>query len=70
MPDKIPAVGSRAMVMHGNALHTSGGLKKEELKYNSSGSIVSKRKSEQGKVSFKRNGLKPATKSELARIRR
>jgi hypothetical protein len=36
-----PAVGSRAQVMHGNAKHTSGGLKKSDLKYNKQGRIVS-----------------------------
>ena len=38
-------VGSRAQVMHGNADHTSGGLKKGDLKYNKSGRIVSRKKS-------------------------
>jgi hypothetical protein len=50
MPHKthIPAVGSRYMVMHGNAKHTSGGLKKEDLKYKVSGGrkIVSKKVSQ------------------------
>jgi len=41
----MKTVGSRASVMHGNALHTSGGLKKSDLKRNKSGSIVSKKKS-------------------------
>lgn len=31
--------------MHGNAKHTSGGLRKADLKYNSNGEIVSRRKS-------------------------
>jgi len=41
----MKTVGSRASVMHGNAMHTSGGLKKSDLKRNKSGSIVSKKKS-------------------------
>jgi hypothetical protein len=45
MNDKklIQKVGSRAKVMHGNAIQTAGGLKKEDLKYNSQGRIVSKK---------------------------
>jgi len=40
------ATGSRAQVMHGTALHTSGGLTKKDLKYNKSGKkIVSRRRS-------------------------
>lgn len=50
----MKAVGSRAEVMHGTAKHTSGGLTKKDLKYNSSGKIVSRKKSELGK----RVGLK------------
>merc|ERR1712072_444798 len=38
-------VGSRAQVMHQNALQTAGGLKKKDLKYNKYGKIVSKRAS-------------------------
>lgn len=38
-------VGSRAEVMHGNAKQTSGGLKKNDLKYNKQGKIVSKKMS-------------------------
>lgn len=34
--------GSRASVMHGNAYQTKGGLKKDNLKYNKQGRIVSK----------------------------
>ena len=37
--------GSRAQVMNGTAEHTPGGLKKSDLKYNSQGRIVSKKKS-------------------------
>lgn len=46
---RIPAIGSRAEVMHGTAHHTSGGLTKAHLKYNKWGRIVSKRKSEKAK---------------------
>lgn len=46
---RVPAVGSRAAVMHGTAKHTSGGLTKSNLKYNKWGRIVSKRKSEKAK---------------------
>ena len=38
--------GSRAEVMHGKAMRTSGGLTKKELKYNKQGRIVSKKKSQ------------------------
>ena len=38
-------VGSRTQVMHGNAKQTSGGLKKNDLKYNKQGKIVSKKMS-------------------------
>ena len=37
-------VGSRAQVMHDNALQTSGGLKKKDLMYNKQGNIVSRAK--------------------------
>ena len=42
---KKSAVGSRAQVWHGNADHTSGGLKKKDLMMNKHGRIVSKAKS-------------------------
>jgi len=48
-------IGSRAQVMHGTARKTSGGLKKDDLAYNKSGSIVSKKKSVEAKKS--ENGL-------------
>ena len=41
--------GSRAQVMNGTAEHTPGGLRKSDLKYNSQGRIVSKKKSIQAK---------------------
>ena len=42
MPEKT--VGSRAEVMHGTALKTSGGLFKKDLLMNKNGRIVSRRK--------------------------
>lgn len=45
----IQAVGSRAQVMHGTADHTSGGLKKGDLKMNKWGRIVSRKKSMKAK---------------------
>ena len=48
------AVGSRAEVMHGTADHTSGGLKKSNLKYNKHGKIVSRKKSSKGAMLLKR----------------
>jgi len=41
--------GSRAMVMHGTAKKTSGGLTKSQLKYNIQGKIVSRKASELAK---------------------
>lgn len=41
----MKTVGSRASVIHGNAMKTSGGLTKSDLTRNKSGSIVSKKKS-------------------------
>ena len=48
---KIPTIGSRAKVMHGNAKKTSGGLTKDKLKYNKQGKIVSKLASKRAKES-------------------
>ena len=42
-------IGSRAQVMHGNALKTAGGLTKDKLKYNKQGKIVSKKMSQLAK---------------------
>ena len=47
----IKKIGTRAQVMHGNALQTSGGLKKDNLSYNSSGKIISIKASESAKKS-------------------
>lgn len=41
----MKTIGSRAQVMHGGALKTSGGLTKKDLKYNKWGRIVSRKKS-------------------------
>ena len=59
----MKAVGSRAQVMHGNAKHTSGGLTKEDLKYNRSGRIVSRRKSSYAKRMNRLAGYPKYTKS-------
>jgi hypothetical protein len=52
MPSKTRKVGTRAQVMHGTAEKTKGGLKKDDLKYNKYGRIVSKRKSARGVKGF------------------
>ena len=43
---KVLRVGSRAKVMHGGAQMTAGGLRKEHLRYNKSGRIVSVKRSD------------------------
>jgi hypothetical protein len=53
MSDYIKSVGTRAEVLHGTAAHTSGGLKKDDLKYNRWGRIVSKRASARAHKTFK-----------------
>lgn len=53
----MKTTGSRAEVMHNNAIHTSGGLYKNDLKYNKQGRIVSKLRSEMAK---KENRLEKA----------
>jgi hypothetical protein len=45
----MQTIGSRAQVMHGTADHTSGGLKKGDLKMNKWGRIVSRKKSMKAK---------------------
>ena len=50
---KIPAVGSKAAVFHGSALHTSGNLYKKDLMKTKAGRIVSKKKHLLGKKSIK-----------------
>lgn len=49
---KIPAVGTKAMVFHGTAKHTSGGLTKKDLMKHR-GRIISRKKHLQGKKSIK-----------------
>ena len=44
----VKIIGSKAQVFHGNATHTSGGLKKGDLVKNKHGRIVSKRKQAAG----------------------
>jgi hypothetical protein len=58
MTSNIPAVGSRASVFHGNAVHTSGGLYKNDLLQNKRGRIVSRKRHNQAK-----------TKSAMARFK-
>jgi len=41
---QMQARGTRAQVMHGTAMRTSGGLTKKQLMYNKHGRIVSRRK--------------------------
>lgn len=42
-------IGTRAQVMHGTAIKTSGGLTKGDLKLNPAGAIVSRRQSSRAK---------------------
>ena len=65
----MKAVGSKSMVFHGNAVHTSGGLKRDDLMRNKRGRIVSKKKHALGQAAFRKNGLKPKTAEELAAMR-
>ena len=51
MVTKIAKIGSRAQVIHGTAMKTSGGLTKKDLKYNKWGKIVSIKASEAAKKS-------------------
>jgi hypothetical protein len=58
---KLPAVGSKAMVWHGSAKHTSGGLTRKDLMKHK-GRIVSRKKHALGKKAFKnlvKAGYKP-----------
>lgn len=45
----VATVGTRAQVMHGTALKTTGGLRKCDLKKNAAGAIVSKKQSARAK---------------------
>ena len=49
MDESIKTIGSRAEVYHGNAKKTSGGLRKENLKQNPQGKIVSVKASDRAK---------------------
>ena len=65
--------GSRAQVMHRNAYKTVGDLKKDDLKYNKSGKIVSRRKSEKAKKEKRlqehvRNNLGSITLAKLNKL--
>ncbi len=63
----IKKKGSKQEVYEGKALCTAGGLKKEDLILNKRGSIVSKKRSEQGKKQFKNiEGLRAKKKEEAA----
>ena len=66
---EVKTIGSKAEVMHGTALKTSGGLRLEDLMRNKNGRIVSKKKHRLGLIAFQRNKLKPKTKEELAALR-
>jgi hypothetical protein len=55
-------VGTKAMVFHGTAKHTSGGLTKKDLMKTKKGRIVSKKKHAAGKRAIKtlrKLGFKP-----------
>ena len=53
MGGKMPAVGTKAMVWHGTARHTSGGLTKRDLMTTKKGRIVSRKKHASGKKALK-----------------
>ena len=58
----VPAVGSKAMVWHGNAKHTPGGLTRKDLMKTKKGRIVSKKKHAAGLKAIKKlfaKGYKP-----------
>ena len=50
---RMPAVGTKAMVWHGSAKHTSGGLTRKDLMKTKRGRIVSRKKHALGKKSLK-----------------
>ena len=54
MPNKIPAVGTKAQVFHSAARHTPGGLKKKDLMKTKHGRIVSRKKHALGLKAVKR----------------
>jgi hypothetical protein len=56
------AVGTKAMVYHGTAKHTAGGLTRKDLMKNKRGRIVSRKQAKAGKKAFTRlakAGFKP-----------
>ena len=58
----IPAVGSKAMVWHGNAKHTPGGLTRKDLMKTKKGRIVSRKKHAIGRKriqTLRKLGYKP-----------
>ena len=57
--------GTRAEVFHGTAHHTSGGLKKRDLKKNKKGSIVSVKMSEKAKKAYRKNSVLKAKSREM-----
>ena len=50
---KLSAVGSKAMVWHGSARHTPGGLTRKDLMKTKKGRIVSRKKHAAGKKALK-----------------
>lgn len=50
---EMQTVGSKAMVFHGTAKHTSGGLEKKNLVKNKHGRIVSLKKMKAGRKALK-----------------
>ena len=66
----IKKIGTRAQVMHKNAIQTSGGLKFEDLARNSSGKIISIKASESAKKSNNliKAGYKPLGKGKFGVI--
>ena len=65
---KVPAVGTKAMVWHGSAKHTSGGLTRKDLMKTKKGRIVSRRKHALGKKSLK-NLVKAGYKAKKGTFR-
>lgn len=58
----VPAVGSKAMVWHGNAKHTPGGLTRKDLMKTKKGRIVSRKKHAIGRKriqTLRKLGYKP-----------
>ena len=65
---RIPAVGTKAMVWHGSAKHTSGGLTRKDLMKTKKGRIVSRKKHALGKKSLK-NLVKAGYKAKKGTFR-